>query len=222
MNSGDPLTPCTAACCLESGLAPDEASATLQTFISHPPLATCWYLLCADLGAQQWGRKKAAALAVTALAKVGAEALPPHTPVLASALLAELPGRLWDGKEALLEALAALAAAAPAALGPAQGSPALPAPSVGCSSGEQGTAAGPGEGAVVDALLAAVARKKSAYRAAALKALESALGGLQGDHYAAVAPALLEAVARNAPSASNLGAAPNAPVRCARCCLSSG
>ena len=67
-----------------------------------------------------------------------------------------------------------------------------------------------------------MARKKSAYRAAALKALEAALGGLQGDHYAAVAPALLEAVARNAPGASALGAAPDAPVRCARCSVSRG
>lgn len=174
---------------------------------------------CADLGSQQWGRKKAAALAVTALAKSGAEALPPHTPALASALLAELPGRLWDGKEALLEALAALAAAAPAALGPSDGLPAPPAPSPARGSGEPGAAAGPGEGAVVDALLAAAARKKSAYRAAALKALETALGGLQGDHYAAVAPALLEAVAQNTPGARELGAAA-ASVRCAKSCVS--
>ncbi|KAK9834910.1 hypothetical protein WJX81_007994 [Elliptochloris bilobata] len=93
-------------------------------------------LILRDLGAQQWGRKKAAALAVTALAKSGAEALPPHAPVLASALLAELPGRL----------------------------------------------------------------------AAALAALEAALVGLRGDHLAAVAPPLLEAVSR-----STLGAAGSAP-----------
>ena len=173
-----------------------------------------------DLGSQQWGRKKAAALAVAALAKSGAEALPPHTPALATALLAELPGRLWDGKEALLEALAALAAAAPAALGPPQGSPPPPAPSPAGSSGAPGAAAGPGEGAVVDALLAAAARKKSAYRAAALKALEITLGGLQGDHYAAVAPALLEAVAQHTPGASSQGAADDAQVRCACCCAS--
>lgn len=37
------------------------------------------------------------------------EPLLPHTTLLADALLAELPGRLWDGKESLLGALGALA-----------------------------------------------------------------------------------------------------------------
>ena len=143
----------------------------------------CSFYICyliydsAGLGSQQWGRKKAAAAAVVVLAKSGAEALPPHAPTLAAALLAELPGRLWDGKETLLEALAALATAAPAALAPPDG---------------------PGEAAVVDALLAAAARRKAAYRAAALAALEVALGGLPGDHYAAAAPLLLDAVAKHA------------------------
>lgn len=138
----------------------------------------------ADLGAQQWGRKKAAAQAAAALAKTGADALAPHAPALAAALLAELPGRLWDGKEALLDALAALAAAAPAALAPP---------------------AGPGEAAVVAALTAAAERRKTAYVAAALGALETALGGLAGDHFGAVAPLLLGGVAR---STAALSAAP--------------
>ena len=140
----------------------------------------------ADLGAQQWGRKKAAAQAAAALAKTGADALAPHAPALAAALLAELPGRLWDGKEALLDALAALAAAAPAALAPP---------------------AGPGEAAVVAALTAAAERRKAAYVAAALRALETALAGLAGDHFGAVAPLLLGGVAR---STAALGAAPAA------------
>jgi len=118
----------------------------------------------ADLGAQQWGRKKAAAQAAAALAKTGADALAPHAPALAAALLAELPGRLWDGKEALLDALAALAA-----------------------------------------LTAAAERRKMAYVAAALRALETALAGLPGDHFGAVAPLLLGGVAR---STAALGATP--------------
>jgi len=145
----------------------------------------------ADLGAQQWGRKKAAAGGrrarappPPALAKTGADALAPHAPALAAALLAELPGRLWDGKEALLDALAALAAAAPAALAPP---------------------AGPGEAAVVAALTAAAERRKMAYVAAALRALETALAGLPGDHFGAVAPLLLGGVAR---STAALGATP--------------
>eukprot|EP00959_Pyramimonas_sp_CCMP1952_P093203 1951101-Pyramimonas_sp.AAC.1 len=52
-----------------------------------------------------------AAKAVKALAEAVEEAVAPHIEVLLAALLAELPGRLWDGKEAVLEAIAALALA---------------------------------------------------------------------------------------------------------------
>lgn len=59
----------------------------------------------------------------------------------------ELPGRLWDGKEGMLAALAALCKAAPQAL----------------MSSSQSSA---GSRAVVDALMAALARKKQTYRCA--------------------------------------------------------
>ena len=57
----------------------------------------------------------------------------------------ELPGRLWDGKEDLLAALAALCKAAPQAV----------------MSSLQPSA---GSRAVVDALVTALTRKKQAYR----------------------------------------------------------
>lgn len=59
----------------------------------------------------------------------------------------ELPGRLWDGKEGLLAALAALCKAAPQAV------MSSPQPSANSR-------------AVVDALMTALARKKQAYRQA--------------------------------------------------------
>lgn len=62
-------------------------------------------------------------------------------------LVQELPGRLWDGKEGLLVALAALCKAAPQAV----------------MSTSQPSAS---SRAVVDALMTALARKKQAYRQA--------------------------------------------------------
>eukprot|EP00873_Tetraselmis_striata_P043261 jgi/Tetstr1/463525/TSEL_008404.t1 len=84
--------------------------------------------------------------------------------------MAELPGRLWDGKQALLEALAALAKGCPQEMD---------------------------QGQVVAALLAAAERKKVAYHTAALAALEVALRAFgDADHFAAVSPPLLEACRR--------------------------
>ena len=59
----------------------------------------------------------------------------------------ELPGRLWDGKEAMLVALAALCKAAPQAV----------------MSSSQPSAS---SRAVVEALMTALARRKQAYRQA--------------------------------------------------------
>eukprot|EP00955_Chlamydomonas_euryale_P036592 350491-Chlamydomonas_euryale.AAC.7 len=70
--------------------------------------------LAAGLAAPQWGQKRACADAVAQMAGVnGGESVAPFAPALAAALLSELGGRLWDGKEALPQALGALAAAAP-------------------------------------------------------------------------------------------------------------
>lgn len=78
--------------------------------------------------------------------------------------LQELPGRLWDGKEAVLEAVGALAAACPELL--------LAAPA-GSGGGE-----GPLAGRVVAALVDAASKKKSAYKKAALEQLDA--GGWMG------------------------------------------
>jgi hypothetical protein len=79
----------------------------------------------------------------------------------------ELPGRLWNGKEAVLEALAALSKATPA---------------------ETGTTP------VVESLVAATARKNTAFRKAALAALDAAVTALPGDHFPAAGLPLLDAL----------------------------
>lgn len=63
------------------------------------------------------------------------------------------------------------------------------------------------------ALLAAASRARTVYRAAALAALETALGGFPGDHYTAAAPQLLQAVARHAASPGTPAALPEPQVR---------
>jgi proteasome component ECM29 len=154
------------------------ASAALRLYA--PEVAA----LCRDaLAASAWPRKKAGALAAAALASglagaAGGDALAPLAPTLAAQLLAALPGRIWDGKEAVLQACGALAAAAPEAL-----------------------LATPHGAALLDAALAAAARRKPAYRAAALECLAAALGAFKArDCFEQVAPMLLPACAAPPPA----------------------
>ena len=159
--------------------APSEAAA-LRTHAAE--LAA---LLAGGLRSSSWGRKKACAEALTSMCGAAGDAVARHAPALATVLLPEATaGRLWDGKEALLAALGALASAAPEAL-----------------------AADPGLGRLAGALTAAAARRRAGYRRAALAALERLLAAaadageragapLPGSDalYAAVSAPLLEAV----------------------------
>ena len=83
----------------------------------------------------------------------------------------QVPGRIWDGKDAVLAALAAVTKSCGSALSVSDGA------------------------RVVAALTEAVGRKKSDFRQAALAALETVLTALSGqDHYAAAAPPLLATI----------------------------
>lgn len=88
----------------------------------------------------------------------------------------ELPGRIWEGKESVLRALAALSEAAPEQL---------------LSGGEP-----PAARAVFGALLAALERPKASFRTAALGATERALKSLNMDGYQKLGPLLTAAVAQ--------------------------
>ncbi|KAK9810293.1 hypothetical protein WJX72_008148 [[Myrmecia] bisecta] len=139
-------------------------------------------LVTAGLASQQWGRKRSSAKAIVALAEAGADAVQPHAAGLATALLQELPGRLWEGKEAVLEALAALCKAAPAQID---------------------AAGGPGSTTIVAAVVAASARRKTAFRVAALCALEAILRAAPGtDHFGAVCGPLFEACRQHSSDAA--------------------
>jgi len=68
------------------------------------------------LKSSQWGRKKSAAAAAAKACDAGGDALVPYASKLMESLLAELPGRLWEGKEAMLMALGAVVKACHVAL----------------------------------------------------------------------------------------------------------
>lgn len=61
-----------------------------------------------SLTSSSWASKRKAALAITKLSETLHEPLSAYSQVLLNSLLKEIPGRLWEGKDALLTALAAL------------------------------------------------------------------------------------------------------------------
>ncbi|CAI5476237.1 unnamed protein product [Closterium sp. Yama58-4] len=129
--------------------------------------------LTAAASSSSWTRRCQAAAAMQAVVKaMGADT--PHTVLLQflSALLPHLPGRLWEGKEQLLPAIAAICTACPSALlllslQPSAATQGAPAPAA-----EAGKSAAAD---VVAAVLAACGRNKAAFRLAALQSLHKIL-----------------------------------------------
>uniref|UniRef100_A0A5B7B1H9 Proteasome-associated protein ECM29 n=1 Tax=Davidia involucrata TaxID=16924 RepID=A0A5B7B1H9_DAVIN len=76
---------------------------TLQLY-----LAEITSLICEGIMSSSWASKKKSALAISKLSEVLGESLSPYHDALLKSLLKEVPGRLWEGKDALLSALAAL------------------------------------------------------------------------------------------------------------------
>lgn len=87
----------------------------------------------------------------------------------------ELPGRIWEGKESILEAIAAICKAAPAQI---------------AASGASQTSSE----AVLAALTGAIKRPKRSFRLAALSALEPVLESLEGDFFGEIGNLLYELV----------------------------
>lgn len=152
-------------------------------------------LACRGLASSSWPRKQQSAKMVADFAETLKGSMAPaivHR--LLAALLHELPGRLWEGKEDVLGAVASVAVSC---------APALEA-SVPPGDGER---AGPKE--VVAALVAAAGRGKQAFREAALKSLEQVLGKLQSsdDVFPLIDPLLLAAVPAAVPASPQQDAA---------------
>ncbi|XP_023639453.1 proteasome-associated protein ECM29 homolog isoform X1 [Capsella rubella] len=74
----------------------------LQEIVNH---------ICESMTSSSWASKKKSGKAICKLTEVLGESLSPHYKRLLQCLLNELPGRLWEGKDALLDALGALSVA---------------------------------------------------------------------------------------------------------------
>ena len=110
----------------------------------------------ARLGSSQYQIKRQGASALAGLATAAPDVVAGKAPEMLAALTKELPGRVWEGKESLLPAVADVVEKCPAA------------------------ALTFGGDEVVAALVAEAARKKSSYREAALRALDRSLAALAG------------------------------------------
>ncbi|PRQ32931.1 putative proteasome component Ecm29 [Rosa chinensis] len=71
-------------------------------------LAEIVSLICESIATSSWASKKKSAQAISKLSEVLGESLASYYNVLLKSLMKEIPGRLWEGKEALLYSIAAL------------------------------------------------------------------------------------------------------------------
>jgi proteasome component ECM29 len=174
--------------------APSEGAAVR----AHAPELTA--ALKSGLSASRYGGKRAAALALAAMARLGAgeEVLGRDGGKLgeglARVLLAELSApRLWEGKEALLEAAGALGAAM---VNGSEGG--------GEINGNNSNNSAAVSRELLAALVAALARQKVTYRAAALSGVEELLraqgkvASTEGGAWPLASPPLLQALKQHA------------------------
>jgi proteasome component ECM29 len=128
------------------------------------------------IASSSWSEKKKTAKATAYLAEKAGESVGGSAPVLLTDLLGELPGRLWEGKEAILESIGALALGCPKAILSASATTKAPGPEV-----------------IVTAVLTACSRKKASYRIAAFSCLEAVLKAFKGhDLLEKILPVLVE------------------------------
>ncbi|GAB2277082.1 hypothetical protein Dimus_011791 [Dionaea muscipula] len=111
-------------------------------------------LISESISSSSWASKRKAAQAVSKLADTLGETLSAYHQVLLNSLMKEIPGRLWEGKDALLLALAAVCSASHEAI----------------SSDDPSTPA-----VVLSVVTAACAKKDKKFREAALCALEQVI-----------------------------------------------
>ncbi|EXB37190.1 hypothetical protein L484_013555 [Morus notabilis] len=71
-------------------------------------LAEVVSLICESITSSSWSSKKKSGKAICKLSEVLGESLESHHHVLLQAVMKEIPGRLWEGKEVLLDAIGAL------------------------------------------------------------------------------------------------------------------
>ncbi|XP_057515552.1 uncharacterized protein LOC130797079 [Amaranthus tricolor] len=129
-------------------------------------------LITDSITSSSWNSKRKAALAITKLSEALHESLSTHCQVLLDSLLKEIPGRLWEGKDALLHALAALCTSCHSAISSADPSAA---------------------NVVLSVITAACSKKQKKFQDAALCALEQVIKAFDlPEFFNAVFPLLYE------------------------------
>ncbi|XP_030959197.1 proteasome adapter and scaffold protein ECM29 [Quercus lobata] len=111
-------------------------------------------LICESITLSSWASKRKSALAICKLSEVLGESMSSYYQVLLQSLMKEVPGRLWEGKDALLNALGALSASCHAAI--STGDPASP-------------------NAILSLVSSACTKKVKKYREAAFSCLEQVI-----------------------------------------------
>ncbi|KAL1555169.1 proteasome adapter and scaffold protein ECM29-like isoform X1 [Salvia divinorum] len=122
--------------------------------------------------ASSWASKKKASLGICKLSEVLGESLSSHHSVLLTSLMKEIPGRLWEGKEVMLNALSAL-----------------------CSSCHEAISASnpDASNAILSLISSACTKKAQKYREAAFGALEKVIKAFnKSEFFNMVIPSLLE------------------------------
>lgn len=109
------------------------------------------------LSSTSWTQKKKSAKAIARLAEAGGDSIVPFVQPLTRVILEELPGRLWEGKEVLLDALSAICKSCNAVIPKDTSSDTI------------------SRHEIIEAVLTACTRKKSVFRNAAFSCLEQIL-----------------------------------------------
>ncbi|KAJ1274098.1 hypothetical protein BS78_05G036600 [Paspalum vaginatum] len=128
---------------------PSSERVTLTLYL--PEIAS---LLCDGMSLSSWAGKRKSAKAIKKLCDALGESLSAHHHNILKSLLKELPGRFWEGKDAILDALASLCSCCHAAITAEDSS----LPSV-----------------ILDAVCAACSRKSKLYREAAFLCLHKVI-----------------------------------------------
>eukprot|EP00850_Spirogloea_muscicola_P022838 SM000314S12182 [mRNA] locus=s314:99165:108197:+ [translate_table: standard] len=140
------------------------------------------------LSSSSWTRKRQSALAIKGMAESGLSSLDGHYACsIVARLVDELPGRLWEGKESILEAVAAVSKTCHVAL------------LTGCQLQHEPRS-------IVNAVVDSCKRKKTAFRLAALACLEKVLSTFHDvDMYEEVHSLLLPSCYQAEPSRASAG-----------------
>ncbi|GLJ38855.1 hypothetical protein SUGI_0791890 [Cryptomeria japonica] len=147
-------------------------SVTLQLYL--PEIVA---VLCDGMLSSSWTNKKKSAKAMIKLAEVLCESLAPFVQDLLKFLVKEIPGRIWEGKEVVLDATAAICKACHDAI-------------------SQNDPIGPD--ALITAVSSACTKKKKSYRDAAFLCLENIIKAFgKPEFFNMVMPFLLEICIQN-------------------------